>query len=125
MTYILLVEDNQQSADLAIRLLTSAGYVVKHAVKGMQAVKLAKESRPDLILMDFELPDVTGPTVALIIKKQLAEQTPPIVAVTSHVTPRDQGNARRIGCAAFIAKPYPVDQMLNTVKFLLRHAVLE
>jgi CheY-like chemotaxis protein len=123
MAYILLVEDNQQNADLAIRLLTAAGYQVKHSIKGLQAAKLAREELPLLILMDFELPDVTGQTATLVIRKQLGGKTPPIVAVTGHATEADKLNAKKIGCVAFIAKPYPPEQLLNTVKYLLQHAV--
>ncbi len=122
MGYILLVEDNLQNADLTIRILNAAGYQVKHAIKGLQAAKMAREVHPDLILMDFELPDVTGQTATMVIRKQLADKTPPIVAVTGHTTQADVENAKKIGCAAFIAKPYPPEQLLNTVKYLLQHA---
>jgi two-component system, cell cycle response regulator DivK len=125
MSYILLVEDNQQNADLVIKILQSAGFQVKHTLRGLQGARLAREAVPDLILMDFELPDVTGPTVIMIIRKQLGERTPPVVALTAYNDNAHREIARKIGCGAFIGKPFSPVELLNTVNYFLKRMPAE
>src|SRR3954462_3741540 len=105
MGYILLVEDNQANADFVIRVLAGSGYQVKHSLKGLQGAKMAREARPDLVLMDFDLPDVSGQTVTLVIRKQLGPTAPPIIAVTGRTEDAERRRAAEIGCVAFVAKP--------------------
>ncbi len=119
MGYILIIEDNQANADIMARTLTSAGFQVKHTLRGLEGAKLAREERPDLILMDFDLPDVSGQTITMVIRKQLGQSAPPIVAVTGRTEDAERRRARDIGCTAFVAKPFTPDQLLNTVNFLL------
>jgi DNA-binding response OmpR family regulator len=117
MSYILLVEDNQQSADLVIHLLTAAGYEVKHYVRGLDGAKQARKERPDLILMDFNLPDIDGRNLVLALKKQLGNNSaPPIVAVTARTGDQEMYIARHFGCDAFISKPFAPEHLLGVVK---------
>ena len=71
MNYILLVEDNQAHADLVIRTLEAAGYSVRHTIRGLDAAEITQQERPSLILMDFDLPDIDGRNMVLLLRKQL------------------------------------------------------
>src|SRR5437868_14943203 len=82
MFNILLVEDNPQHADLAMRILQVAGYNVSHAARGRLGIELARKQSFSLIMMDLELPDMTGQTACMVIGKYLHATTPPIIAVT-------------------------------------------
>jgi DNA-binding response OmpR family regulator len=83
MSHILLIEDNQANADMMIHILTSAGYQVRHFIRGLEGVKDSRLNRPELILLDFNLPDVDGRTLALSMRKQLGADCPPIIACTA------------------------------------------
>ncbi len=119
-SYILLIEDNQASADMTLHILTSAGFEVKHALRGLDGARLARLERPALILMDFDLPDINGRTLALVMKHQLGDRrAPPIVAVTARTSSEEKWLARQFGCAAFIAKPYDPSELIAVVNRLL------
>ncbi len=120
MGYILLIEDNQISADMTIRILASAGFEVKHALRGLDGARLARLERPAMILMDFDLPDINGRTLALVLKHQLGERnSPPIVAVTARSSSEERWLAGEFGCAAFVAKPYDPGELIDVVKRLI------
>lgn len=124
MGYILLVEDNQQNADMVIHILTTAGYEVKHFIRGLEGAKYARQNRPDLILMDFDLPDVDGRNLILALKKQLGgTQAPPMAAVTARSGAIEMQLARSFGCSAFIAKPFTPDKLLEVVGQLLKQPI--
>jgi two-component system, cell cycle response regulator DivK len=117
MSYILLVEDNQQSADMAIHILTSAGYEVRHFLKGVEGAKMARSERPTLILLDFNLPDIDGRALTLSLKQQLGgADSPPIIAVTARSGSSEEAIAKRFGCSAFLSKPYTPETLLTTVE---------
>ncbi len=120
MSYILLVEDNQENADMVIRLLTAANFEVRHTLCGLDGAKLARIERPDLILMDFNLPDIDGRTLALQLKKQLGTSAaPPIVALTARAGQYEMRMAKNFGCTAFVSKPFVPDQLLELVQRLV------
>ncbi len=120
MGYILFVEDNQSNADMTIRILASAGYEVKHVLRGFEGAQLARKERPALILMDFDLPDINGQTLTLLLKKQLGGvNAPPIVAVTARSGDTEVRIAANFGCSAFISKPFLPEDLLNVVKKLM------
>ncbi len=83
MANILLVEDNQNTADFIVRILESAGHTVFHAKSGLEGARWARASRPDLVLMDFDLPDVNGRTIVLSLRRQAPPDVLPIIAVTA------------------------------------------
>ena len=83
MATILLVEDNQNTADYIIRVLESAGYVVHHARLGLEGARWARASRPDLVLMDIDLPDVNGRSIVLSMRRHSPPSALPIIAVTA------------------------------------------
>jgi two-component system, OmpR family, response regulator BaeR len=117
MPYILLVEDNLQSAEMVIHILTAAGYEIKHFARGLEGAKQARKEVPSLILMDFNLPDIDGRNLVLALKKQLGgNAAPPIVAVTARTGDQEMYIARHFGCDAFISKPFAPDHLLDVVK---------
>jgi DNA-binding response OmpR family regulator len=123
MSYILLVEDNADHADLIIRTLTKAGYTVRHSSLGLEAAKLAREERPDLILLDFDLPDIDGRTVVPLLRRKLGgASAPPIVAVTGRTTDSDMRIGEMIGCTAYVCKPFPPDELVLLIDELLGDA---
>lgn len=120
MPHILLIEDNQQNADMAIHILETAGYTVKHFLRGIEGASNARKDRPALILLDFDLPDIDGRTLILSLRKQLNGPTaPPIVAVTARTGHMEMAIAQRFGCSAFISKPYTPDRLLEVVRKLV------
>lgn len=125
MSYILLVEDNLENANMMIRLLESAGHEVQHTTRGMEGSRLARERRPDLILMDFDLPDINGRVLILTLKRQLGDtHAPPVVAVTAHNTPGERLMAQKFGCSAFISKPFDPKEFLDVITQLLESSTL-
>jgi len=120
MSYVLLVEDNQNNADMVIRLLHSLNLEVKHTLKGLEGAQMARRDRPMLILMDFNLPDIDGRTLVLQLKKQLGgPSSPPIVALTARTGEVEMHLAERFGCSAFISKPFVPEEFLKIIKSLV------
>ena len=99
--------------------LRRIGYVTLQTKDGMEALKLARLHHPDLILMDIQLPDVSGLEVTKWIKGDDDLKTIPIIAVTAFVMKGDEKQIREGGCEAYIAKPISVVDLLRTVRRLL------
>ena len=117
MGYILLVEDNKDNADMIIHILTSAHYEVRHFSKGLPAAQEARRHKPDLILMDFNLPDVDGRTLSLVLTQQLGgSKSPPIIACTARVGTIEAKLAEQFGCAAFLRKPFSPEDLLALIE---------
>lgn len=117
MSYILLVEDNKDNADMVIHILTSANYEVRHFTKGLPAAQEARREKPELILMDFNLPDVDGRTLSMVLVKQLGGiHSPPIIACTARVGTAEARLAEQFGCAAFLRKPFTPEDLLTLVQ---------
>ncbi len=116
-TEILLVEDNQDNADMIVHILTSAHYDVRHFSKGLPAAQEARRDKPALILMDFNLPDIDGRTLSMVLARQLGgTQSPPIIACTARVGTTETKLAERFGCAAFLCKPFSPEDLLTLVQ---------
>jgi DNA-binding response OmpR family regulator len=116
MSHILLIEDNQNNADMMIRLLESANYEVHHYLRGFDGMKAARRERPMMLLVDFNLPDIDGTDVILILKQQLGgDKAPPIIAVTARAGTLDENYAMRMGCDAFVTKPINPQAFLELV----------
>src|SRR5689334_22597195 len=98
MPNILLIEDNPQHAALAARILQTLGYEIEHAERATRGIQLAQRRDWSLIIMDLELPDMTGQTACMIIRKYLRETTPPIIAVTGHDSAAYRQSAKQAGC---------------------------
>jgi two-component system cell cycle response regulator DivK len=116
---ILIVEDNELNMKLFHDLLEAHGYNILQTRDGMEALRLARAHTPDLILMDIQLPEVSGLEVTKWIKEDDKTRSIPVIAVTAFAMKGDEEKIRRGGCEAYIAKPISVSQFLATVqKFL-------
>ena len=113
---ILVIEDTEDNRRILRDLLTAAGYDVIEAVDGMTGVAIALERRPDLILMDIQLPVIDGYEATRRIKADPTTQNIPIIAVTSYALAGDEAKAREAGCNGYIAKPYSPRLLLQKVR---------
>jgi two-component system cell cycle response regulator DivK len=116
---ILIVEDTEDNRRIMRDLLTDAGYEVAEAHDGRAAVDMATEIGPDLILMDIQLPILSGYDAARLIKQDPALRHIPIIAVTSYALSGDEEKARTAGCSGYLAKPFSPRRMLATVREFL------
>lgn len=113
---ILIVEDNKLNMKLFNDLLENNGYNVIQTSNGFQALQLAKEHQPDLILMDIQLPEVSGLEVTKWIKQDDTISSIPVIAVTAFAMKGDEERIRQGGCEAYISKPISVGTFIQTIK---------
>jgi two-component system, cell cycle response regulator DivK len=113
---ILIVEDNELNMKLFNDLLVAHGYRTVQTRNGFEALELAREHRPDLILMDIQLPEVSGLEVTRWLKDDDALCRIPIIAVTAFAMKGDEERIRSGGCEAYISKPISVNSFLDTVR---------
>jgi len=119
MKTVLIVEDNELNMKLFHDLLDAHGYNTLQTKDGMEALGLAREHNPDLILMDIQLPEVSGLEVTKWIKEDEALKSIPVIAVTAFAMKGDEEKIREGGCEAYVAKPISVESFLSTVKEFL------
>ena len=112
---VLIVEDNELNMKLFHDLLDAQGYETLQTREGLQALALAREHRPDLILMDIQLPEISGLEVTKWLKEDPDLRGIPIIAVTAFAMKGDEEKIRQGGCEAYIAKPISVSKFLETV----------
>ncbi len=116
---VLIVEDNDLNMKLFNDLLVAHGYGTLQTKDGVEALTLARQHRPDLILMDIQLPEVSGLQVTQWIKEDDDLRWIPIIAVTAFAMKGDEEKMRDGGCEAYIAKPISVASFLRTVERFL------
>jgi two-component system cell cycle response regulator DivK len=116
---ILIVEDNELNMKLFHDLLEAKGYDILQTRDGMEALKMARSHVPDLILMDIQLPEVSGLEVTKWLKEDDNLKAIPVVAVTAFAMKGDEEKIRDGGCEAYIAKPISVSTFLETVEQFL------
>ncbi|MFT5489525.1 MAG: two-component system cell cycle response regulator DivK [Paracoccaceae bacterium] len=116
---ILIVEDNELNMKLFHDLLEVHGYTTLQTKDGREALQLAREHRPDLILMDIQLPEVSGLEVTKWIKADDELKSIPVIAVTAFAMKGDEEKIRSGGCEAYIAKPISVNSFLETIQTVL------
>ena len=116
---VLIVEDNELNMKLFHDLLEAQGYDTLETREGLQALALARKHRPDLILMDIQLPEVSGLEVTKWLKEDEDLAHIPVVAVTAFAMKGDEERIRAGGCEAYISKPISVAKFLDTVKHYL------
>ena len=116
---VLIVEDNDLNMKLFNDLLVAHGYGTLQTRDGIEALALARQHHPDQILMDIQLPEVSGLQVTQWIKKDDDLRTIPIIAVTAFAMKGDEEKIREGGCEAYIAKPISVASFLRTVERFL------
>ena len=116
---MLIVEDNDLNMKLFNDLLVAHGYGTLQTKDGIEAIALARQHHPDLILMDIQLPEVSGLQVTQWIKEDDDLRKIPIIAVTAFAMKGDEEKIRDGGCEAYIAKPISVASFLRTVERFL------
>lgn len=117
---VLIVEDNDLNMKLFHDLLEAHGYQTLQTKDGKEALALARTHRPDLILMDIQLPEVSGLEVTKWLKADVELRTIPVIAVTAFAMKGDEEKIREGGCEDYIAKPISVAKFLETVQRFLR-----
>ncbi|MBN66646.1 MAG: two-component system response regulator [Rickettsiales bacterium] len=120
---ILIVEDNDLNLKLFRDLLGANGFDTVETKEGMEAISLTREIKPDLILMDIQLPEISGLDVTKRIKADPAISGIPIVAVTAFAMKDDEEKILRAGCEAYISKPISIQHFMETVRKFLGEAV--
>jgi len=116
---VLVVEDNELNMKLFHDLLEAHGYNIFQTKDGMDALRIAREHKPDLILMDIQLPEVSGLEVTKWLKEDEDLKSIPVIAVTAFAMKGDEEKIRDGGCEAYIAKPISVTNFLETVRRFL------
>ena len=117
---VLIVEDNELNMKLFHDLLDAHGYRTIQTRDGLEALDLARKHAPDLILMDIQLPEVSGLEVTKWLKEDGELKQIPVIAVTAFATKGDEEKIRQGGCEDYISKPISVMQFLDTVRKFLR-----
>jgi two-component system cell cycle response regulator DivK len=113
---ILIVEDNELNAKLFRDLLTSKGHRIIETREGKEAIRLAHAEKPDLILMDIQLPEISGLDLIKMMKEDESLKTIPIIAITAFAMKGDEEKIRLSGCNDYLAKPISVATFLSTTQ---------
>lgn len=122
MAKILLVEDNEMNRDMLSRRLVRQGFEVVCAVDGGQGVSMARELKPDLILMDMSLPVLDGWEATRQVKAHDETRAIPVIALTAHAMAEDRGRALEAGCDDYDTKPIELPRLLEKMRRLLVRA---
>jgi two-component system cell cycle response regulator DivK len=116
---LLVIEDNVDNMTLVVFLLGNSGHTVHSAVDAEQGLALVRTHRPELILMDIQLPGMSGLEAASLLKADPATQAIPILAVTALAMVGDEARIRAAGCDGYIAKPVRYRELLAAIAALL------
>lgn len=116
MSLILIVEDNEKNLKLVRDVLQFKGYQTIEAMTGLEGVRLALERKPDIILMDIQLPDIDGITALRQIRADPQTERIPVIAVSASVMPDEQQRIVASGFDAYITKPINLKSFLETVE---------
>jgi two-component system cell cycle response regulator DivK len=113
---ILVIEDQEDNRRILCDLLTDRGYEIIEATTGLDGVTIAEKERPDLILMDIQLPGIDGYEATRRIKANPTLHQIPIIAVTSYALSGDDAQALEAGCDAYVAKPFSPRALLAKIR---------
>jgi two-component system cell cycle response regulator DivK len=116
---ILVVEDQEDLRGILRDLLTGSGYAVAEAADGQAGVEMTRSERPDLVLMDIQLPVMDGYEATRKIKTDPNHKATPVIAVSSYAMKGDEEKARAAGCDHYVTKPYSPVQLLRIIRGLL------
>ncbi|MCZ6743774.1 MAG: response regulator [Alphaproteobacteria bacterium] len=116
---VLIVEDNELNLKLFRDLLEAHGYETLQTKDGMEVMQLARDHKPNLILMDIQLPEVSGLEVTKWIKQDEELKSIPVIAVTAFAMKGDEEKIREGGCEAYIAKPISVTSFIEVIERVL------
>jgi two-component system, cell cycle response regulator DivK len=118
---ILVIEDQEDNRKIVRDLFKSVGYEVIEAVSGEEGITLAASHRPDVILMDIQLPQIDGYEATRRIRANPQLRETPIIAVTSYALSGDDAKAYEAGCTAYVAKPFdPLDLLAKVQEYAPR-----
>ncbi len=117
---VLIVEDNELNMKLFNDILEAQGYAVLQTRDGLSALDIARQHMPDLILMDIQLPEVSGIEVTKWLKEDDRLRSIPVIAVTAFAMKGDEEKIREGGCEAYISKPISVMSFLQTIDGFLK-----
>ncbi len=123
MARVLVIEDNPTNLKLATFLLQSVGHTVLSAADAEAGLAVARAERPDLILMDVQLPGMNGLEATIQLKADAATRAIPVVALTALAMKGDEERIRAAGCDGYIAKPMRYQELVATVATHLRTVV--
>jgi two-component system cell cycle response regulator DivK len=115
MATVPIVEDRPANTILAVFLLQSAGHTVLTATDAEAGLTLARDSQPDLILMDLQLPAMDGLEATVLLKRDEATRAIPVIAFTALAMKGDEERTRAAGCDGYIAKPMRYQELLATI----------
>ena len=116
---ILVVEDNEMNRELLMRRLVRKGYEVLEAEDGNTALRVTREEKPDLVLMDVNLPDIDGLDATRQLKGEEGTKTIPVIALTAHAMTGDKERALEAGCDDYDSKPIELPRLLEKMEALL------
>jgi two-component system cell cycle response regulator DivK len=116
MKTILIVEDNEKNMKLARDILRAKGYATLEAMNGLGGVELAMKHKPDLVLMDIQLPDINGIEAFERIRGNADTAAIPVVAFTASVTANDRSRIGAAGFDGFLSKPINLKEFVETVR---------
>jgi two-component system cell cycle response regulator DivK len=119
---VLIVEDNELNMKLFSDLLEAHGYATLKTSNGIEAMELARSDHPDLIIMDIQLPEVSGLEVTRWLKADDDLKSIPVIAVTAFAMKGDEERIREGGCEAYLSKPISISRFLETVRTYLESA---
>ena len=122
---VLVVEDNDINMRLFHDVLEARGYNVLQATDGTEGWRMAREHRPDLILMDIQLPGISGLEVTKRLKADETLKSIPVIAITAFAMDGDEEKIRGGGCDAYIVKPISIPSFLQTVERLAKPLVVD
>jgi two-component system cell cycle response regulator DivK len=117
---ILVVDDNQDSRELIVKVLKSKGYQMIEAVDGEDALEKVTAENPDLILMDISIPKIDGYEVTRRLKSQANFKNTPIIALTAHAMKGDREKALEAGCDGYISKPIDIHEIPDQIQSYLQ-----
>ncbi|MFK7863321.1 MAG: response regulator [Pseudohongiellaceae bacterium] len=121
MTKILLAEDNEMNRELMVTILDHNSFQTTTAGNGEEAVELAMSMRPDLVLMDIQMPVVDGFSALEKIREQTELSHIPVVAITGNVMPHDLERIKTCGFNGVVHKPFRINELLDTINEVLNH----
>jgi len=119
MSLILIVEDNEKNMKLVRDVLQAKGYATIEAITGEEGIRLATERKPDLILMDIQLPGINGIEALRVLRANPETAAIPAVAVTASVMQQDRKHITEAGFEGYLGKPLNLKEFLETVRAML------
>jgi PleD family two-component response regulator len=123
--HILIVEDDPNTAEMLSAYFSSVGYQVSHAAWGQDALKMASEMLPDLVVLDIHLPDIDGYEVCMTLRSQRRTEHTPIIFLTERRERMDRLTGLQLGAVDYITKPFDVQELRFRVRNVLRRSNLD